>query len=77
MKRFLLPACAAAFIFTACDKPDFLKTAAEKATPIPATPKPTPKKGDWMYNNKDGGRTLLDQKSKDGGRTLLDQKPKK
>ena len=64
MKRFLLLASAAA-LFTGCDaknKPDFLKTAAEKATPTPApTPPPTPKPGEWMLK---GYKNPLDPKKK-------------
>ena len=59
MKRFLLLVIAAA-IFTGCEKPDILKSDAEKATPTPApTPQPTPKRGEWMFkdykNPLDGG----------------------
>ena len=61
MKR--LPALIlAACIFSGCEKPDILKSDAEKATPTPApaTPVPTPKPGAWMlkdYKNPlDGGK---------------------
>ena len=54
MKRLLLLALVTA-IFTGCDpasKPDFLKSDAEKATPVPKpTPVPTPKPGAWMLKD--------------------------
>jgi hypothetical protein len=60
MKRLLLLALAVIYILSACEKPDFLKTAAEKATPAP-TPPPTPPKGDWMWKNY---KNPLDPKKK-------------
>jgi hypothetical protein len=43
------------FLTAGCEKPDFLTTAAEKATPTPTPtptpkPKPTPKPGSWMWD---------------------------
>ena len=61
MKR-LLPLVLAAFVFSGCEKPDILKSDAEKATPTPVpTPRPTtPKPGEWMlkdYKNPLDGST--------------------
>lgn len=54
MKR-LVALLLAAILLAGCEKPEFLKSEAEKATPIPvATPAPaaaTPKPADWMWKN--------------------------
>jgi len=52
MKRLLVLLVATAPL-AACQKPDFMKSAAELATPVPATPPPappaTPKPPEWMW----------------------------
>ncbi|MEO8351097.1 MAG: hypothetical protein ABI680_05160 [Chthoniobacteraceae bacterium] len=52
------------FLTAGCEKPNFLKTAAELATPTPAPtpkPKPTPKPGSWMWEKH---QNSLDQPPK-------------
>jgi hypothetical protein len=66
MKR-LLAVFPAILLVAGCEKPEFLKSESEKATPIPVpTPAPvaaaTPKPPDWMW--KDYKNPLDPQKPK-------------
>ncbi len=64
MKRVVALLLISLFLSVGCEKPDFLKSDAEKATPTPAPtpkPKPTPKPGGWMW---DKYQNSLDQPPK-------------
>lgn len=62
MKRALLLFIVPVLFAAGCEKPNFLKTAAELATPTPApTPKPATPAPGWMW---DKYQNPLNQKSR-------------